>query len=311
MSGNATRQKSSRAMRGLLRVKHGEPGEVTLPAAGVATGGCIGLRGASADIGAPVSAVVLTGRVAAVAPGFLARGFRRFGIFCLRSQTRSVSTDMSTPSLASDCAISRIDAPPRRSVSNTSRYGSNSVNRRERGWRPSAINRASARALSVTGAGEVWSRAGEASEMLWSAAGLASVASWAWSGVCTVVSTVRHGGCSGAALACSGRPSVMVVGKSGCMRVIYPRPAGESTGAPRAPSKRKRLDVGVLPCCFVWYFWSRFSRLRLLRGSVPLVGTVALVMVGFDRWVEWRIRRSRCSVEWSLSPLGLSGGRSC
>ena len=90
---------------------------------------------------------------AATAAGATGAGFtaaalwwvrRRFGSLCFSSQTRSVSSEIATPTFASDSAINRMDAPARRSASSTSRYGSRSVKRRDRGRRPAAIKRSSA-----------------------------------------------------------------------------------------------------------------------------------------------------------------------
>lgn len=94
------------------------------------------------------------------------RGFRRFGIFWRISHTRRIPRDTDTSNLASDCAISRIDAPAPRSVSSTSRYGSSSANRRDLGRRPSAIKRASAAAFSVPAMGAFLPPAGGAPVIL-------------------------------------------------------------------------------------------------------------------------------------------------
>ena len=130
-------QYTSRAIRGPLRCPYG-----TCGVAGVTVA-------AGLSIGDVAGVVVATISFGFVAPAGFFRDRRRFGIFCRSSHTRSVSSEIVTPSFASDCASSRIDAPARRSASSTSRNGSSSANRRERGRRPSAINRASAWALSV------------------------------------------------------------------------------------------------------------------------------------------------------------------
>lgn len=214
------------------------------------------------------------------ATGFV-RVFRRFGIFCLSNHTRSVSSDTSTPSLASDSVIRRIDAPAPRSVSSTLRYGSSSANRRERGRRPSAINRASASALLVPTQGASLPLGGEA-----------PVKSRAWAGMFNCSFRVNAGGrtvgpaggtgCrAGTAELSPGRgvgaTAVWLVGGGGsgvglpcCMRSTYPASACDATGAPRATSKRKRLDVGVLTYSFVLVFVS---------GSGSF----------FDSWSNWFI----------------------
>jgi hypothetical protein len=128
-------QYTSRAMRGPLRCPYGTCG-VAAVAAGLSIGDVAGV-------------VVATISFGFVAPAGFFRDRRRFGIFCRSSHTRSVSSEIVTPSFASDCTSSRIDAPARRSASSTSRYGSSSANRRERGRRPSAINRASVWASPV------------------------------------------------------------------------------------------------------------------------------------------------------------------
>ena len=168
-----------------------------------------------------------------------ARGFRRFGIFCRSSHTRSVSSETPTPSLASDSVIRRIDAPPRRSVSSTSRYGSSAANRREQSCRPSAIKRASACALSVAVAGTSLSTAGMVAGVLWFNADGRAVAV-----------RLPYGRGAGAAASSPVRGMGMFVGLAGCIRAIYLPPAGGAIVAPRAISKRKRLDVGVLTYLF-------------------------------------------------------------
>jgi hypothetical protein len=106
----------------------------------------------------------------------------------------------------------------------------------------------------------------------------------------------------------------------------YAYPFWCAMGSLWSGSMPQGLDVGVLSNSFVWSFWSRFGRLRLLPwlvglvlrlveviqfgfgGSIQWVGSVALVLVGFGSGVEKSFRRS---VACSLSPFGLVGGRSC
>lgn len=183
------------------------------------------------------------------------RGRRRFGIFCRKSHTRSVSSEIFTPSLASDCASSRIDAFARRSASSTSRYGSSSANRWDRGRRPSATNRASIWALP----GDVPTAAGAIEA---ESAGV--VVSWscgrvgdAWSPAvgCPVDSGLRES-CSPAD---TGRLRC-------CMPVNYRASSGRAMGALGSGSKRKRLDVGVLPHCFFWIIPREFDARKRMRG---------------------------------------------
>ena len=236
MSVNTAVQKSSRATRGPFRCQCGVPVGSTV--AGVVAGGCIGLNAVGADHGFGNGPAANTGRVSGTASGFFVCGFRRFGIFCRSSHTRSVSSETLTPNWPSDSASSRMEAPVRRSASRTSRYGANWANRWDRGRRPSVISRASACALSVV------------------------TGSW------------------------SGRGPVMLVGWAGGLRLFYPPLTGGATGAPRAPSKRKRLDVGVLTHAFVLVLLNRLgSFFRLLhRGFICLVDRLVLV---FDSSVEW------------------------
>ena len=173
------------------------------------------------------------------ATGFT-RGFLRFGIFCRSSHTRSVSSETPTPSLASDSVIRRIDAPPRRSVSSTSRYGSSAANRREQSCRPSAIKRASACALSVAVAGTSLSPAGMVAGVLWINADGRAVAG-----------RLPYGRGADTTASSPMRGMGMFVGLAGCIRAIYLPPAGGAIVAPRAISKRKRLDVGVLTYLFL------------------------------------------------------------
>jgi hypothetical protein len=168
----------------------------------------------------------MTGRAAIVGltgltfgVGVAARFFRdrrRFGSFSFKNQTRSVSSEIPTWRFASDRAINRIDAPARRPVSNTSRYGSSAVKRWERGWRPAATNCASLRAFSV-------------------------VASAMSSGGGTVES--RASVCCSAAYA--GASVVFMLVKNRATR-------GRAMGAPRSGSKPNGLDVGVLLHGFCW-----------------------------------------------------------
>lgn len=213
----------------------------------------------------------MTGRVAttgltlgtvAAAPFF--RDRRRFGSFCRSNQTRSVSSEIVTPIFASDCAISRIDAPARRSVISTSRYGANAANRWERGLRPSAISRARASACPVDG-----SVAASAGDM--EAVGVGTAPSGNAPGAVAslrsdpsgtgVVSVGTIPGVSGASESCSpadAGPSVV------CMPVKYRESVGRATGAPRSESKPKGLDVGVFPSGFLWILPRSCGHQRLL-----------------------------------------------
>jgi len=247
-------QKSSRAMRG--------------PRRGVYAGGAGDSGGNAAG---RTTAAGLIGGLAAEAVFF--RGRRRFGIFCRRSQTRSVSSEIVTPTFASDRAINRIDAPLRRSASSTSRYGSNSANRRERGLRPAAINCASAAAslgelsrAGVGAAGQCVASAREAVGAAGSGAGGTPGADWAITG--------GSPGEDGPRMSCS--PAAAGV-STGCIPSIYRWLAGRATGARRSGSKPKGLDVGVLTHVFFLFLVVRFGSLTLwlrlsrciLRWSVP------------------------------------------
>lgn len=179
------------------------------------------------------------------AAGFF-RGRRRFGIFCRRSHTRSVSSEIVTPSLASDCASSRMDAFARRSASSTSRYGSSSANRRERGRRPSATNRARVSGLPVEVPAAAWAvavgSAGAAVSRICDRVGVA----WSPSGGCPGTSGVKE--------SCS---PVDAGDGLGCMPVIYRSSAVGAKGACRSGSKPEGLDVGVLTYFFFWIWAMR------------------------------------------------------
>lgn len=188
------------------------------------------------------------------------RGRRRFGIFCRSSHTRNVSSEIITPSLASDCVSSRMEAPVRRSASSTSRYGSSSANRRERGCRPSAINRARAWALPAgvpvaAGAAEVEAAGAIASSLR----GLAGAAR----------PSVGNGPAdSGLRESCSPADTGRL---RCCMSVDYRASSGRAMGALGSGFKRKRLDVGVLPHCFFWIIPREFDarkRMRWLASSI-------------------------------------------
>lgn len=240
-------QKSSRAMRG--------------PRRGVYA---VGAGDSDGNTAGRTTAASLIGGLAAAAVFFRER--RRFGIFCRRSQTRSVSSEIFTPTFASDRAINRIDAPLRRSASSTSRYGSNSANRRERGMRPAAINCASA----VASLGEL-SRAGVGTTGQCVASALEAVGA-AGSGA---------GGTPGAARAITGgspgedgpkmscAPAVAGV-STGCIPAIYRWSAGRATGARRSGSKPKGLDVGVLTYGFLLEICDDYTSVRLLLPTCAL-----------------------------------------
>jgi hypothetical protein len=66
----------------------------------------------------------------------------------------------------------------------------------------------------------------------------------------------------------------------------YARHPGGARGAPRAQSKRKRLDVGVLPYCFVLFLLAESgSFLGSLVGS--LLGLVESLRFIFRYLVQW------------------------
>jgi len=234
-------QKSSRAMRG--------------PRRGVYA---VGAGDSGGKTAGRATAAGLIGGFAAAAVFF--RGRRRFGIFCCRSQTRSVSSEIVTPTFASDRAIRRIDAPVRRSASSTSRYGSSSANRRERGLRPAAINCASAAAsrgevsgAGVAAAGQCVASAREAVGAAKSVADGTPGAAWAITG--------GSPGEDGPGMSCS--PAAAGV-STGCIPVIYRWSAGRAMGALRSGSKPPGLDVGVLSTAFVLVYADAFTHLRFL-----------------------------------------------
>jgi hypothetical protein len=208
--------------------------------------------------------------------GVAARFFRdrrRFGSFSFKNQTRSVSSEIATSSLASDCAISRIDAPARRSVSNTSRYGSSAVKRWDRGCRPAATNCASLRVLSVDAAAtsaahavEPGARAGESAAVSPSPA--RGSAGPAGGSAGTAVAPAGGGTVESRARVCcsAADAGASVV----CMPVKYRESDGRAMGAVWERSKPKGLDVGVLPHGFLW-------KLRDNSRHQPR-------LLGTDRW---------------------------
>jgi len=186
------------------------------------------------------------------------------------SHTRSVSSEIVTPSFASDCASSRIDAPARRSASSTSRYGSSAANRRERGRRPSAINRASVWALPV----EV-----PAAPCVVEGKSTGAVVSLARGPAGVAVPSAGDGPVeSGARESCSPAAA----GASfGFMPANYRVSSGRAMGALRSGSKPPGLDVGVPASSFLWVFVSQFASLRLwlsvrrsIRGWLRFIGLV-------------------------------------
>ncbi len=230
------------------------------------------------------------------ATGFV-RVFRRFGIFCRSNHTRSVSSDTSTPNLASDSVIRRIDAPAPRSVSSTLRYGSSSANRRERGRRPSAIKRASASTLLVPALGASLPPGGGAPAKSRARVGMFNCSIGVNAGGRTVGPAGWTGCRAGTAELSPGRgvgaTAVWLVWGRGndvglpcCMRSTYPASAGDATGAPGAISKRKRLDVGVLTYSFVLVFVSGLGSF-FDSWSNWLIGLVDSWFLGFGSLVEY------------------------
>ena len=275
------------------------------------TGGCTGAGtiGTSGGFGGTTLATG-TGPVGAGAGGVgdsdratgFTRGFRRFGIFWRSSHTRSVSSDTSTSSLASDSAISRIDAPAPRSVSSTSRYGSNSANRRDLGRRPSAIKRASAPALSVPAMGAFLPPTGGASVIFRAGMGAPGCSFRGNTGGRTSGPTEWTGGRAVAAGMSTGRRVGPTAGRSVrgvgsgvgipcCMGATYSSSTCDATGALRATSKRKRLDVGVLTYFFLLFWFSQLDSIFgfLVSGFTGLVDLVVLgigSLVGLDYWIH-------------------------
>lgn len=176
--------------------------------------------------------------VAAVATFF--RGRFRFGSFCRRHHTRSVSSEISTPSFASDCTSNVSDAPARRSVISTSRYGSRAVNRWERGRRPAATSWANFSASPVKPAVAGSPTAGEISgHALPPSCAASGGAAW----------TAGDGPVeSGVSESCSSADAGALVV---CMPVKYRARPGRAMGALRSESKPKGLDVGVPAHCFI------------------------------------------------------------
>jgi len=296
-------QYTSRAMRGPLRCPYGTCG----------TAATVGLRiGVVAGVG-----VVVAPSFGFVAPAGFPRDRRRFGIFCRSSHTRSVSSEIVTPSFASDCASSRIDAPARRSASSTSRYGSNAANRRERGRRPSAINRASVWASPVKDPAAECAVEGESAGAVVSLArGPAGIAVPS-AGDGPVESGARES-CSPAAAGAS----------FGFMPANYRVSSGRAMGALRSGSKPPGLDVGVPASSFLWFFVSQFASLRLwlsVRRSIAWLVEVFrscsgelvqrekfgyAVFLSLAGWSERMIRCLGCSTSCSVRPCGLNGGGS-
>ncbi len=240
------------------------------------------------------------------------RGFRRFGIFWRISHTRSVSSDTDTSNLASDCAISRIDAPAPRSVSSTSRYGSSSANRRDLGRRPSAIKRASAAAFSVPAMGAFLPPAGGAPVILRAGVGAPGCSFRGntggrtsgmveWTGDRAVVAGMSTGRGVGTTAGRSVRVAGSGVGIPCCMSATYSSPTCDATGAHRATSKRKRLDVGVLTYFFL-LFW--FSQLASLFGFLVgwLIGLVDLLVFSF-----WSLAQLDYLISWIRGFLKFQG----
>lgn len=188
---------------------------------------------------------------------------RRFGMSCSKSQTRSVSWETFTPIRTNETAIAPMDAPARRSASNTSRYGSNAAERRGRGLRNSAMSWASvcelaAIVLSATGtlAGKVCDRDGESigdrfspTDTRWviakSACGVVSVESWAIGDVALVAADVG----------------------SFVMPISYRLRAGRAIGGGLSKSKPEGLDVGV--CAHNIFSTDYFSLLRCTKLTLP------------------------------------------
>lgn len=237
--------------------------------------------------------------VIAVAARFF-RGRRRFGNFSFKNQTRSVSSEIATSSFPSDCAISLIDAPARRSVSSTSRYGSSAVKRWDRGCRPSATNCASLRALSVVAA--VMSAA-HAVEQLANGVGPVGASPSTVRG-----SAVIGGVTAGTAVRPAGRcPVESWIKEScspadaglwlGCMPVIYRSSAVDAKGARRSGSKPEGLDVGVLLHGFSW-IWRDNSQhqQRLLWTDCCDLQPEEILGVGFMRRGREEVDASAVSI---------------
>jgi hypothetical protein len=298
-------QYTSRAMRGPLRCPYG-----TCGVAGVTVEA--GLR--IGDVAGVVVAIISFGFVA---PAGFFRARRRFGIFCRSSHTRSVSSEIVTPSFVSDCTSSRIDAPARRSASSTSRYGSSAANRRERGRRPSAINRASVWALPVEVPAAPCVVEGESTGAVVSRIGGSAGTAVPSAGGCPVASGARES-CSPAAAGAS----------FGFMPADYRAWSGCAMGALRSRSKPQGLDVGVPASSFLWVFVSQFASLRLrlsVRRSIAWLVEVSrscsgelvqrekfgyVVFLSLAGWSKRMIRCLGCSTSCSVRRCGVIGGGS-
>jgi hypothetical protein len=94
-----------------------------------------------------------------------------------------------------------------------------------------------------------------------------------------------YGRSAGAAASSPVRGMGRFVGLAGCMRAIYLPPAGGAIVAPRAISKRKRLDVGVLTYLF---FLVLVSGLDSFFGSLCswFIRWVYSIGSVFFSWVE-------------------------
>lgn len=260
--------------------------------------------------GAGTGPIEVTGRGKAagftavgVAAAATRRGRRRFGILWRRSHTRSVSSEIVTPIFASDCAINRIEAPARRSVSNTSRNGSSSADRKERGLRPAAISRANSVAFRVEVAGAGVGSAGQCASMERETSGKMPPRSCGTVGGSWAVAGEAPG-----EVEPSTRWSPAAAGVSmGCIPVIYPAPVGRATGIPRSGSKPRGLDVGVLTSAFLSFFVIRFSSLTLwLRLSRWILRWGKAFEFRFARSVQSLKLRRFVFVGWNESVEALS-----
>ena len=235
------------------------------------------------------------------------RGRRRFGSFSFKNQTRSDSSEIVTPNVVSDRAISLIDAPARRSVSKTSRYGSSAAKRRGRSCRPSATNCASLRAFSVGTA--VMSAAHAVGPLARGVetTGVSRSTARGSAGIGGVSAGTAVGPAGGGTVESWARESCSPAGAGAsivCMAVKYRASRGRAMGARRSESKPEGLDVGVLPHGFSWILRdnSQHQR-RLLWTYCCNLQPEDLLGVGF-------VRRCREEVDADAATWSRFGGRS-
>jgi hypothetical protein len=106
----------------------------------------------------------------------------------------------------------------------------------------------------------------------------------------------------------------------GVIRERYAQHQGGARGAPRAQSKRKRLDVGVLPHCFVLFLLDKtvFVSGLFVGWFIELVDCLIFVrgvfvkLVDLSRWLPGFIGHSlRGFIVGFCDPGLVAGGGGC